>query len=126
LYSPTADLSAGKYYWHVSCSRNPELFSIIDSLRIDPTGIDKDVSRPVQPVHLLIKSVKGNNRIIISIDKSNEINGVKFYSVSGRLISVVMRTEKTMRLEIPRVGKGIYFADIITNRRIFRSKIILP
>ena len=93
IYIPTVDLVQGKWYWKVSCDRNPSLFSPDDSLIIVSTGVAVPTALYTMNE---VKLIRYRSGITVISKRPLPSGSVGIYDLSGRLIAtpnVIMNTE---------------------------------
>ena len=131
-YTLGANLDYGKYFWKVSCSKNLDLYSHVDSLIIDSTtsiylydteipGQDISFNKLHTSLHITIGALQGN---AVSMN---------VYSLNGRIIY----TQKYLRNSSNEliwhykdnfgnpVPSGVYLLAVKTERKLYLHKVTI-
>jgi hypothetical protein len=127
FYVPLADLNPDTWYWHVSCSRNYQLFSPIDSFV---------VPQSTQILHDGEKSVSAGGIKISTVGKVISITGVNtaanpsvnVYSISGRLVYSSDRSQMNVR-GVMQIGagfsSGLYIVEVRNGKSHLTQTVLL-
>jgi hypothetical protein len=117
-FSPPADLTAGRSYWHVSCDRNYSLFSPPDSFMI---ALPTQVAAGRDPF----------GQMPASLDKGSPACELWLYSLDGRRAAMVPSVNSHTRIEdlsnAPgvKLSAGIYLAVLKRNGTAMVTKRVL-
>lgn len=132
FYTPESNLDYGKWFWKVSCSKNPDLFSPVDSLEIDSliTFIEQDVSLNKKGV--CFQELKDAVRIVINGFPCNDICA-NVYNVKGRLVSTLKPLSNKNNVLIWKykgnnlhaITPGMYVIRLNAQEKVYIHKVIV-
>ncbi|MCU0609007.1 MAG: hypothetical protein MUF22_04475 [Chitinispirillaceae bacterium] len=129
-YSPLADLDNGTWYWRVNCSRNYALFSPVDSVVIDLTGISGGKKSGNQP--FIFQTRSGSGIVLHMNGSEKQMISAEVCSITGKKVASLSSVKGIQGLSwncrntfgIP-VPNGMYLLNISTKDRKIQQKIVV-
>jgi len=121
-YQAGVGLSAGMWYWHVSCSRNLGLFSPADSLMIPVTAVrNKDLN--ARTSHFIVARTGGKISIMDTRDGLEKTRAA-LYDLQGNLLRKAGFTGRKIIMEAPELPSGPYLLEIQNGGERIITKIM--
>ena len=131
-FKPLADLSAGIWYWRVSCSRNYTLFEPADSLRIGST--DLSGTKLIDAMKHFVNVIRSKRGFSIFMGgyERGEVR-VELYSVKGELTTIFSNASSGQTMVSwngqDRFGKncvnGIYILRVRVPGKVVTERIVV-
>jgi hypothetical protein len=129
FYIPSADLGGGEWYWRVSCSRNSQLFSPVDSLDIVTSGAICSRGKPDIVMSISkIWSTPTGTRILLSRSPIGNVD-LSIYSLCGKCISRIchLHPDPAGLVTINNIvgADGVYLLRIVAGNRTVSAEVLL-
>lgn len=131
-YTIGANLDYGKYYWKVSCSKNLDLYSPVDSLIIDSITSIYTQNTIIPKQGIYFKQSGNSMQIILNRFPVNDISA-DVYGLNGRIVTKLKAEGNKSNLFIwnykdnhgNAVPSGIYLIALKTRMKLYAYKVIL-
>ncbi len=125
------DLALGKWFWKVSCSKDLELYSPVDSLIIDVTGLLPEISQHTGQGVRFIQSHK-DLRIILGGNNSKNVVA-DIYNIKGRVVSTLTSNNNRHNAlywnfndrQGMAVPSGMYVVRVKTPDKVYMRRVIV-
>jgi hypothetical protein len=126
-YTPGIDLAIGRWYWRVSCSRNPSLFSPIDSLHVGIVGNTvRAPNRKAITELALLPASRGVLTVLVPATASSR-SVVRVYDMVGRQVAEILLDgcgEHRLDLSSCLSATGAYFAQLRNADKVKAIRLI--
>jgi len=115
--------SEGIYYCEVRSSLLPDLILRSEDYDFSYKSVNKEINERINEFSLLQNNFA--NTIKIKSDKNKTIEDVEIYSLSGSLVLSKIINNNQVLLNTDNINSGVYFINIISDRKHYFQKIII-
>ena len=126
-FSPAAVLANGKWFWRVSCSRNPALFSVSDSLVVASVFVQLSNNNDASfAMPFTVQSCKGTIRVTADA-LTNGSAAITLFTLVGKTVlsrHVASRC-KTTAIDVSKIPANLYLIEIKTGEKLFIQKVMV-